>query len=71
MATARYRRKLRTLNQPMASNTNFNTSCSQPYVITMSEKTAWPAERTGASAEAIMSHYDMGNDFFRLILDPR
>lgn len=26
--------------------------------------------RTGASPEAIMSHYDMGNDFFRLILGP-
>ncbi len=36
----------------------------------MSEKTARPAERTGASPEAIMSHYDMGNDFFRLVLDP-
>lgn len=36
----------------------------------MSEKIARPAERTGASPEAIMSHYDMGNDFFRLVLDP-
>ena len=26
--------------------------------------------RTGASPEAIMSHYDMGEDFFKLILDP-
>ena len=36
----------------------------------MSEKIARPAERTGASPEAIISHYDMGNDFFRLVLDP-
>jgi len=36
----------------------------------MSEKQARPADRTGASPEAIMSHYDMGNDFFRLVLDP-
>jgi cyclopropane fatty-acyl-phospholipid synthase-like methyltransferase len=36
----------------------------------MSEKPVRPAERTGASPEAIMSHYDMGNDFFRLVLDP-
>lgn len=36
----------------------------------MSEKQVRPAERTGASPEAIMSHYDMGNDFFRLVLDP-
>lgn len=36
----------------------------------MSEKQMRPAERTGASPEAIMSHYDMGNDFFRLVLDP-
>lgn len=28
------------------------------------------ARRTGASPAAIMSHYDMGNDFFRLILGP-
>ena len=27
-------------------------------------------QRTGASPEAIMSHYDMGEDFFKLILDP-
>ena len=26
--------------------------------------------RTGASPEAIMSHYDMGEDFFKLVLDP-
>ncbi len=36
----------------------------------MSEQQARPADRTGASPEAIMSHYDMGNDFFRLVLDP-
>lgn len=36
----------------------------------MSEQQARPANRTGASPEAIMSHYDMGNDFFRLVLDP-
>ncbi|EGP06462.1 cyclopropane-fatty-acyl-phospholipid synthase [Bradyrhizobiaceae bacterium SG-6C] len=36
----------------------------------MSEKQARPTDRTGASPEAIMSHYDMGNDFFRLVLDP-
>lgn len=35
----------------------------------MSEQQTRPAERTGASPEAIMSHYDMGNDFFRLVLD--
>jgi cyclopropane-fatty-acyl-phospholipid synthase len=28
------------------------------------------SERTGASRAAIMSHYDMGDDFFRLILGP-
>ena len=36
----------------------------------MSEQQTRPADRTGASPEAIMSHYDMGNDFFRLVLDP-
>lgn len=36
----------------------------------MSEKIAQPSERTGASPDAIKSHYDMGNDFFRLVLDP-
>lgn len=36
----------------------------------MTDTAAWPSERTGASPEAIMSHYDMGNDFFRLVLDP-
>lgn len=36
----------------------------------MSEKPARPTERTGASPEAIRSHYDIGNDFFRLVLDP-
>lgn len=36
----------------------------------MSETPVRPAERTGASPEAIISHYDMGNDFFRLVLDP-
>lgn len=36
----------------------------------MTEKTARPLDRTGASPEAIMSHYDMGNDFFQLVLDP-
>ena len=36
----------------------------------MSETTARPLDRTGASPEAIISHYDMGNDFFRLVLDP-
>lgn len=28
------------------------------------------AERTGASPDAIMSHYDRGEDFFSLVLDP-
>lgn len=32
--------------------------------------TARPPDRTGASPEAIISHYDMGNDFFQLVLDP-
>jgi cyclopropane-fatty-acyl-phospholipid synthase len=36
----------------------------------MPEKAARPPDRTGASPEAIMSHYDMGNDFFQLVLDP-
>lgn len=36
----------------------------------MSEMIARPPDRTGASPEAIKSHYDMGNDFFRLVLDP-
>jgi cyclopropane-fatty-acyl-phospholipid synthase len=36
----------------------------------MHETTKRPVDRTGASAEAIMSHYDMGNDFFGLVLDP-
>lgn len=30
-----------------------------------------PGARTGASAEAIRSHYDLSDDFFRLWLDPR
>jgi cyclopropane-fatty-acyl-phospholipid synthase len=36
----------------------------------MTETTARPADRTGASPDAIMSHYDMGNAFFQLVLDP-
>ena len=36
----------------------------------MSQQNARPADRTGASPEAIKSHYDVGNDFFRLVLDP-
>ena len=36
----------------------------------MSGKNARSPDRTGASPEAIMSHYDMGNVFFRLVLDP-
>lgn len=36
----------------------------------MSEMTSRPPDRTGASPDAIKSHYDMGNDFFRLVLDP-
>src|ERR1700730_12135649 len=28
------------------------------------------AERTGASQAAIISHYDMGDEFFRLVLGP-
>ena len=32
--------------------------------------TSRPPDRTGASPDAIKSHYDMGNDFFRLVLDP-
>jgi cyclopropane-fatty-acyl-phospholipid synthase len=36
----------------------------------MSEQESRSLERTGASADAIMSHYDMGEDFFRLVLDP-
>jgi cyclopropane-fatty-acyl-phospholipid synthase len=33
-------------------------------------ETQRPLSRTGASPEAIKSHYDMGEDFFRLVLDP-
>ena len=33
-------------------------------------KEYYPSERTGASPEAIISHYDMGDDFFKLVLDP-
>ena len=29
-----------------------------------------PPRRAGASREAIISHYDMGNEFFQLVLDP-
>ncbi len=36
----------------------------------MPEMTTRPSDRTGASPEAIISHYDMGNDFFQLVLDP-
>lgn len=36
----------------------------------MSENPAPSTERTGASPEAVISHYDMGNDFFRLVLGP-
>ena len=36
----------------------------------MDKHTGDTADRTGASAEAIMSHYDRGEDFFSLVLDP-
>jgi cyclopropane-fatty-acyl-phospholipid synthase len=36
----------------------------------MSVTSTRPSDRSGASPEAIKSHYDMGNDFFRLVLDP-
>ena len=36
----------------------------------MDRPTGSGQRRTGASSEAIMSHYDMGDDFFRLILGP-
>ena len=29
-----------------------------------------PPHRTGASPAAIISHYDMGEEFFQLVLDP-
>jgi cyclopropane-fatty-acyl-phospholipid synthase len=36
----------------------------------MSAQESRSLERTGAPPDAIISHYDMGEDFFRLILDP-
>lgn len=36
----------------------------------MSAQESRSLERTGASPDAIMSHYDMGEEFFRLVLDP-
>lgn len=36
----------------------------------MSTEESRSLERTGASPDAIISHYDMGEDFFRLVLDP-
>jgi cyclopropane-fatty-acyl-phospholipid synthase len=36
----------------------------------MTDQSTRPADRTGASPDAIKSHYDMGNAFFKLVLDP-
>jgi cyclopropane-fatty-acyl-phospholipid synthase len=36
----------------------------------MSAQESRSLERTGTSPDAIISHYDMGEDFFRLVLDP-